>query len=738
MLRRLPMNRSAIDSKKMNRLALLALFLSIAAPVSAQGTHLWSQSSFSDFEHGTPEGVSILSVGGLEAGLPSRLLATADANYIWSTAADSKGNVYLATGSPAGVIRVAPDGKQTKLFTTKDISVQVVRIGPDGSVYAATLPSGKVYRLAAAGEDEKTATVVFDPAVTTEKPKYIWDLAFDSQGRMYVAAGGPAAIYRVSPGHAPELFFKSDEQHIRALAFAPDGALIAGTDGSGLVYRIDSSGKGSGRGNGYVLFEAPRREITSLAVAPSGAIYLAAVGEKGRSQLPPLPVTGTATVTATITIVQPGSVQAFNGNSIIPDGSEIYELSPPGRELSPSGTPRRLWAGHDDIVYALRSTPQGLLAATGNRGHVYRIGEDGSFADIAHLDAAQAVGFAPLPQGLGLATANPGKLYLLTNEPAKATYTSQVFDAQVTARWGRAEIDGSTQFEVRSGNIENPERGWTDWRPVAAGAASLGLEPSRYLQWRATLAKDAALASVGINYLPVNLAPVVDELVVVPGARVNAGAMQPSLPQQITINFPSSQNASYQENASTGPLAAIRDKSAVTARWAAHDDNGDELSFSLYYRAEGQPAWRLLKDHLTERFYTFDASLLPDGPWRMKVVASDEPSHAAGDALTAERESDRFLIDTATPSIPALEARLEGGRIHVTATATDPMTPIAHAEYSVDAGRWQYVEPAGKLSDALIEHYDFSVAADGAPNHLVTLRVYDRYDNSIAAKTVAH
>ena len=736
MLYRLPRNTSAIDSKKMIRLALLALCLSIPASLAAQGTHLWSQSSFSDFEHGTPDGVSILSVGGLEAGLPSRLLATTDATYIWSTAADSKGNVYLATGSPAGVIRLAPDGKQTKLFTTKDIAVQVVRVGPDGSVYAATLPSGKVYKLGAAGEDEKTATVVFDPAVTAEKPKYIWDLAFDLQGRMYVAAGGPAAIYRVSPGHAPELFFKSDEQHIRALAFAPDGSLIAGTDGSGLIYRIDSSGKGGAGGQGYVLFEAPRREITSLAIAPSGAIYLAAVGEKGRTQLPPLPVTGNAAVTATITIVQPGSVQAFNGNSVIPDGSEIYELSP-------SGTPRRLWAGHDDIVYALRSTPQGLLAATGNRGHVYRIAEDGSFADIAHLDAAQAVGFAPSAQGLALATANPGKLYLLANEPEKATYTSQVFDAQVTARWGRAEIDGSAQFEVRAGNIENPERGWTDWRPVANGAA-LGLEPSRYLQWRATLQKDATLASVGINYLPVNLAPVVDELVVVPGARVNAGAMQPSLPQQISINFPSSQNSSYQENASTGPLAAIRDKSAVTARWAAHDDNGDELSFSLYYMTDGQPAahllpaWRLLKDHLTDRFYTFDASLLPDGPWRMKVVASDEPSHAAGEALTAERVSDRFLIDTATPSIPALEARLEGGRIHVTATATDPMTPIAHAEYSVDAGRWQYVEPAGKLSDALTEHYDFTVAADGAPNHLVTLRVYDRYDNSIAAKTVAH
>jgi hypothetical protein len=39
--------------------------------------------------------------------------------------------------------------------------------GPDGALYAATLPSGKVYRLktdATAKQDESSATVVFDAA----------------------------------------------------------------------------------------------------------------------------------------------------------------------------------------------------------------------------------------------------------------------------------------------------------------------------------------------------------------------------------------------------------------------------------------------------------------------------------------------------------------------------------------------------------------------------------------------
>ena len=49
--------------------------------------------------------------------------------------------------SPATVLRIGADGKEFTLFETKDLLVQVVRIGPDGALYAATQPSGKVYKL---------------------------------------------------------------------------------------------------------------------------------------------------------------------------------------------------------------------------------------------------------------------------------------------------------------------------------------------------------------------------------------------------------------------------------------------------------------------------------------------------------------------------------------------------------------------------------------------------------------
>jgi hypothetical protein len=78
-------------------------------------------------------------------------------------------------------------------------------------------------------------------------------------------------------------------------------------------------------------------------------------------------------------------------------------------------------------------------------------------------------------------------------------------------------------------------------------------------------------------------------------------------------------------------------------------------------------------------------------------------------------------------------------QIHVTFDAEDSFSPSARAEYSLDAGPWQYIEPVGGLSDARREHYDLQIpvpAETKASEHLIAVRVYDRHDNVGVAKTV--
>jgi hypothetical protein len=298
---------------------------------------------------------------------------------------------------------------------------------------------------------------------------------------------------------------------------------------------------------------------------------------------------------------------------------------------------------------------------------------------------------------------------------------------------------------TRSGNVEQPVRGWSEWQPLKDSVVAS--PAGRYLQWKAVLGAHGKLGSVGVNYLPVNASPVVDELVVVPGARYSS-QNNASQPPTVNIAFPSAgQNAGISFDAgAAAPLQAAKDRTAITIRWAAHDDNGDELIYALYLRGDGETVWRMLKADITDKAYTFDAALIPDGGYQIKVVASDAPSHTPGEALSSEKVSEHFEVDTTPPVIAALHAVVAdcksspcAKQIHVTFDAEDAASPIAHAEYSFDAGPWQYIEPVGSLSDARREHYDVLIPAPAeakASEHLIAVRVYDRYDNVGVAKTV--
>jgi hypothetical protein len=752
--------------------ALAAGAASLGSPCFAQGTHLWTQSQLDEFEKGTPQGVAITSDGHLREGPAAKEITTTPATFVWSVAVDKSGVAYLGTGSPATVLRLNPamqkDAKPVTLpftlFETKDVSVQVVKVGPDGALYAATLPSGKVYKLdpaATAKQDETNAKVIFDLAKvdgadgggssdgktvsdrSSAKSRYIWDLTFDAEGGLYIATGDPGAVYRVNPAKpdaAPELFFKSDEAHIRTLAWDAKGNLIAGSDGSGLVYRIDP------QGNGYVLFEAPRREITAVAVAADGTIYAACVGDKTHNPLPPLPVQGGASIT--ITVVQPNSVQqAANASTTVPEGTEIFALKE-------GQAPRSLWSSKDEIVYALAARSDGLLALTGNRGRIFRIQEDGSYADIGHLDAQQGLSMTSNGDAILVGTGNTGKLVAL-GAGSRHAYASDVLDCGAMAKFGRIEVEpGSANYEIftRTGNVEQPIRGWSEWEPLKDGAVA---SPNgRFLEWKAELHAGGDLGSVGVNYLPVNAAPVVEEIVVVPSARL-VPQNQINQPPTINISLPSaSQGISFSTDANA-TLQANKDRTAVTVRWGAHDDNGDDLDYALYLRGDGETVWRLLKDKITDKAYSFDATLVPDGGYQIKVVASNEPSEPPGAALSGEKISDRFVLDTTPPEVHGLKASLETppcgaascpARIRVLFDAVDSTSPIAHAEYSLDAGPWQYIEPVGRISDSKSEHYDVAIPLS-APNaqpgerlipteHLIAVRAYDRYDNVGVAKTV--
>ncbi|MBV9086116.1 MAG: hypothetical protein JOY79_01405, partial [Acidobacteriaceae bacterium] len=236
----------------MKKFVLVVLTLTWALSAFGEGTRTWKQASFEDFEHGTAKGVAIRSDGDLVLAPSFKPVYTSPSTYIWSIASDGEGYAYAAAGSPARVYRIAPDGQATVIFEPKELQVQALVVDTSGVLYAATSPDGKVYKIERpkpplpekgkkskkAADEERVATapqaftssVFFDP-----KTKYIWDLALDAGGNLYVATGDRGEVFRVSKAGEGTLFFKSDEAHIRVLSFDTKGNLIAGSDGSGLI-----------------------------------------------------------------------------------------------------------------------------------------------------------------------------------------------------------------------------------------------------------------------------------------------------------------------------------------------------------------------------------------------------------------------------------------------------------------------------------------------------------------------
>jgi hypothetical protein len=177
-------------------------------------------------------------------------------------------------------------------------------------------------------------------------------------------------------------------------------------------------------------------------------------------------------------------------------------------------------------------------------------------------------------------------------------------------------------------------------------------------------------------------------------------------------------------------------KGFTGARWAALDDNGDGLVFTVEIRGLHQTRWQPLKDKLRERYWSWDSTAFPDGEYRLRVTASDLPGNPPSDSLSASMVSDPFLIDNTPPAIAGLTASAADGKLHATWSAADALSDIKKAEYSLDGGDWTLVAPVTGLSDSRELAYDLSLEHLAPGEHTLAVRVEDDYDNQATAKFV--
>ncbi|HYL34988.1 MAG TPA: hypothetical protein VEV17_03625 [Bryobacteraceae bacterium] len=734
----------------MRILRFLAVGAAAVAACLAVETRFWQQGDRTDFEKGTLTHLSLRSDGRLYLAPQFPELFDSSTPYLWAIAADSKGNLYTAGGGSgsgsAKLFRIDTSGKSKTFAELEGLEIHAIALDSKDQVYAATDPDGKIYKISSDGK----ARVFFDP-----KQKYIWAMAFSSQGDLFVATGEQGEIYRVTPEGAGRLFFKTEETHARSLALDAHDNLIVGTEPSGLILRVSPSGQG------FVLYQAPKREITAVAVAKSGAIYAAGTGNKtGAVPLTPAPaqVPSPSPVPATagnVVVLAPAAPRTAPPSPLVPaslGGSDVYRINP-------DGSPRKAWSNPQDIVYAITFDRDGKpILGTGNRGKIYRLDTDAISTLLLDASPTQVTGFGTGARGeIFAVTGNIGKVYRVgPGLESSGSFESEVLDAGSFAAWGRISYRGTGTISVstRAGNLNHPESNWSPWAALqpdpnagaicdSCGGGRTVSPAARFLQYKIELsasrsAQAAEVSYVEIAYLPKNVAPVVEEIEMTPpNYRFPAASLSLTPSNNITLPpLGQPRRSSALSSAELGTSVTLNyAKGHQGARWLANDEDGDSLVFKVEIRGVKESDWKLLKDGVKDKYLSWDTAAFPDGEYELRITASDAPGNPRDQALEAVLVSDPFLIDNTPPQILNLKGAVAGNKVELTWKARDARSNIDKAEYSVNGGDWLLVEPVTKLSDSPEE--DYHLVIDRRPGEqVIAVRVTDEFDNQAVDKVV--
>jgi hypothetical protein len=736
-------------------LVFVGFFCLAVAPALAGGPVVWETNSRAELLQGEARGVSVTDTGALMLAPRFTQLFDTEQAYVWSTAVDAAGTVYLGTGHDGRIFRVGADGRGSLLYDAAELDVTALVVGRDGALYAGTSPDGKVYRVGADGRAE----VYFDPP-----DKYIWALALLSDGALAVGTGDTGRLYRVrAAGAAADsaLLVDVNETHVISLAVDRQGNLIAGTDPGGLVLRVSPEGKA------FALFDSPLREIHSLAAAADGSIYAlalsdAATGPRTSGSAQPATqsstsVQGGGSVSVTITSADVETVQqpqaAFTGQPQQPVRSRNDLQSARSavfRILADGGTDV-LWSSSTVTAFAVAPAPQGgsVLVGTSDKGRIYSVTDDGRDTLLVQSSEDQISAFAVRGRDVYAASSNQGKLFRFGTEPVvEGTYESAVRDTRLVAGWGRIWWRGRGQVELqtRTGNTERPDMTWSEWSapyrdPAGAAVAS---PRARFIQWRAVLrapagataANDARVEDVSVAYLPRNVAPEILSIQTLPvGIALLPGIQIPVDPNIEAAGLdPALVGAAVQV-----PPRRTFQRGAVSFQWQAEDRNGDQLEYDVYYRAVNEAAFHLLKENLRDNFYAVDGAALGDGRYVFKVVASDAPDNAVGQALTGERTSEPIDIDNTSPQVRAAGEAQVGtdGRARVRFVVEDSASGmVRRADVSVDGSPWRAVFPEDGIADSQRETYALELPLTGAGEHTISLRAFDASGNVSSTRIV--
>ncbi len=688
-----------------------------------------------DFQSGEASGVSISHQG--EISLAPKLDEVYDTPlaFIWSAVMDSHGNIFVAGGNDGEVYRIGPKGKKERVFKAPEPQIYALAIDKKDNLFIGSSPEGKVYKLSGGKAGQADESVFFEPGEL-----YIWSMVIDKQGELLVATGENGKIFKVNRAGSGAVFYEFDDKQIVRIVPGRAGGLIAGTADKGIVLRIDDAGKA------FVLYDAPLVEITDLYEDVNGVIYAAATGGSRLSRrAPPRPASP-----------QNGDAGKDGGSTPAEDEElDFHQNAAPlqaarrgGQQggalyrIEVDGTVSTYQSPQSERIYCIASDGQGnLLLGTGEDGKIYRMSPAGDYTLLADLEEVQVTKLLTDKHGKTyVATSNSAKLYTLGKQYRKqGEFTTKAYDAGVVSQWGEVSweaalaSDTKVVIQTRSGNAEEPDKTWSDWSKNYTSAAGTVIQsPSaRYLQLRATLTSNdgrnlPSLKKVSFSHLQKNVAPKINQIRIHTPGEYYPVSMGNSQHNSHLINGEQERKNGFQ-NQSLGRKSTRKGYRSVS--WLTQDNNGDDLSFDLYYKRVQDKSWKELVVDYSGNVYSWDSELIPDGRYVIKLEASDGPSNPPARVLSSEKISREFVVDNSGPDVNGFQVQVENGKTTITFSARDNWSNIKRVDYGVNADQWNLLYPIDGICDSRSEKFKLMLDVSLVGETAIVIKVQDELGN---------
>jgi hypothetical protein len=694
----------------------LTILLGISS-IDISASEIWRINNLADVLKGDAKGVSVSSDGTLRPAPAKSVILDGAERLAWSVATDVSGNTYVGTGGSGKLFVIDSRNNSRVLATLPEANVTAITIGRNNELFAATSPDGKIYRVQPNGD----FSIHFEPG-----EKYIWALAMMPDGGLAVATGDGGRIYKVSrPGASRDasLLFDSPETNITTLAVGGNGNLYAGSDPNGLVIGITPNGRA------FALLDSPLREIRDIAVVGETIFVLAVaegIGEKGDAE-------------QTVATASVQTVRASRADSTSKSRNDLSSSKSALYMIKNGGAHEILWSSDSISAFSILPVSESeILIGTSDKGRIYSVDREAKQSLLIQTDELQISRMIRRGDSIvGISGAGARALSIGPAVEKDAIYLSPILDARNVSTWGRLGWmhKGTVSVQVRTGNVEQPDGTWSDWRSVSETERKTALPNARFFQWQVKLGTAASISSVSVAFAQLNVAPEVINIQILPTNVALAPNVQ--LPTDPNIEASGMDPALFGLPGGAMPPRRLYQRGALGIQWTAEDRNGDRLLFDVSVRKTDESEFRTIRRDLTETFTTVDGLTLADGEYVFKVTAKDSAANPTGQGLTGSLTSSPISVDNSAPTVSQVgRIAADGVTASVRFEAKDLGGHIGRAEYSVNGGDWVAIVSDDGINDDSTEIFTVRFSTPSPGEYSVVLRVYDYVGNSGSARAV--